>query len=312
MEEIIIVLASDDHYAQHTAVAAVSMLLNHKDARPLHFYILDDGISTLKESAITATITAKKGVVTFIPCKELEVRAFTSGHLHRAAYLRLRIPQLLPEDAVKALYFDTDLVVLDDVAELWDYPLHGCPVGAVRDFGIMASARMRRQKEETLGIKAGQPYFNSGVMIMDLSLWRKENAAEKVLETVTTHAYRHHDQDGLNLVFLGRWESLPLRWNVIPPVFGMPLKVLKDAAMRLDAIEALKKPAVIHWAGRYKPWEFRRSEHFNKSYYQYLAETEFKNAAMPQPGDMKGKSLMRQELRMKIARFWQQFYNKND
>lgn len=40
--------------------------------------------------------------------------------------------------------------------------------------------------------------------------------------------------------------------------------------MRLEAIEALQNPAVIHWAGRYKPWEFQISEHFNRAYYDVL------------------------------------------
>ena len=311
MDEITIVLASDDNYAQHTAVAAVSMLTNHKDERPLHFYILDDGISEVKESAIAATITAKKGIVTFLPVKQVEVKAYTSGHIHRAAYLRLLIPSLLPESIHKALYFDTDLVVNDDVKELWEYPLEGHPIGAVRDFGIMASARMRRQKAETIGLQPGMPYFNSGVMVMDLDAWREKDYTGQVQDCVTKNDYRHHDQDGLNHVFLGNWASLPLRWNVIPPVFGMPLKVLKDAAMRIDAIEALKRPAVIHWAGRYKPWEFKRSEHFNKSYYKYLAETAFRDAPMPQPGNMQGKSLFRQEVRLKLAKFWQKIYAKN-
>lgn len=304
MDEITIVLASDDNYAQHTAVAAVSMLLNHKDSRTLHFYVLDDGISALKESDIAATVTARKGIVTFLPVKQLEVKAYTSGHIRRAAYLRLLIPQLLPESVTKVLYFDTDLVVLDDVSALWDYPLEGNPVGAVRDFGIMASARMRRQKKETLGLAEGSPYFNSGVMVMDLAAWRKEEASARVIAAVTSHDYRHHDQDGLNQVFMGRWASLPLRWNVIPPVFSLPAKVLRDSRMRLEAVTALKAPAVIHWAGRYKPWEFKRSRSFNDSYYRYLAETAFAGAPMPQPGDMKGKSLLRQEVRLGLARFW--------
>ena len=36
MDEIAIVLACDDRYAQHAAVAAASMLLCHTDSRPLH------------------------------------------------------------------------------------------------------------------------------------------------------------------------------------------------------------------------------------------------------------------------------------
>ena len=48
MDEIAIVLACDDRYAQHAAVAAASMLLCHTDSRPLHFYLFDDGITGVK------------------------------------------------------------------------------------------------------------------------------------------------------------------------------------------------------------------------------------------------------------------------
>lgn len=49
MDEIAIVLACDDRYAQHAAVAAASMLLCHTDSRPLHFYLFDDGITGVKK-----------------------------------------------------------------------------------------------------------------------------------------------------------------------------------------------------------------------------------------------------------------------
>mgnify|MGYP000832768684 FL=1 len=170
MDEIAIVLACDDRYAQHAAVAAASMLLCHTDSRPLHFYLFDDGITGVKKEMVERTIKDLKGLVTFIDTKGIAVDAYTSGHIHKAAYLRLLIAKLLPLAVAKALYFDTDLVVKDDVAKLWDFPLDGHPIGAVKDFGIMASSRMRRQKAESLGLPLGAPYFNSGVMIMDLSL----------------------------------------------------------------------------------------------------------------------------------------------
>lgn len=40
MDEISIVLASDDNYAQHGAVACASILANHRGERPIHFTIL--------------------------------------------------------------------------------------------------------------------------------------------------------------------------------------------------------------------------------------------------------------------------------
>ena len=175
MQEISIVVASDDRYAQHGAVTCASILVNHKGTQSVHFYYLSDNITESKAVAIAATVTGLKGKITFIPVGNRKVNAFTSGHVSKAAYLRLLIPELLPVDCQKAIYFDTDLVVLDDVQQLWEYPLSGKPVGAVPDLGILSSRRMQRQKAETIGLQQGEPYFNSGVMVLDMAAWRRES-----------------------------------------------------------------------------------------------------------------------------------------
>ena len=241
MDEISIVLASDDNYAQHGAVACASILANHRGMAPLHFYYFEDGISEEKQAGIAATVTKGRGTITFVPTAQKEIQAHTSGHVNRAAYLRLLIPELVPENVNRVIYLDTDLVVLDDIQELWEMDLEGKPLGAVPDLGILASSRMRRQKEETLGIEEGELYFNSGVMVMDLKAWRENQYGPQVIRCVEEGNFRHHDQDGLNKVFQDNWKPLPLRWNVIPPVFTLPVKVLKKSRWRNLALEALER-----------------------------------------------------------------------
>ncbi|MFV0616587.1 glycosyltransferase family 8 protein [Megasphaera sp. WILCCON 0056] len=305
MEKITLVLAADNKYAQHLAVACASILKNASHPEKICFYILEDAILTENKNRIMQTVRNLKGEIRFISVDSKGIHGFTSGHISKAAYLRLTIDQVLPGTVTKVIYFDTDLVVLDDVEKLWNLSLEGKPLGAVCDFGIMKSKRMRRQKFETLGLPEGDPYFNSGVLIMDLQQWRQKRYGSLVIGTVTRHAFRHHDQDGLNKVFMNNWKNIPLRWNVIPPVFTMPLKVLCHTSLRVKALEAMKNPAVFHWAGRYKPWEFPLEGPFNHLYYSYLKWTTFRDHPMPQPSaDMKGKSIKRQNLRMKWAGFW--------
>lgn len=307
MDRISIVLASDDNYAQHAAVTCASILKHASHPGRIDIYVLSDAIAAERRKRVEKTVISLGGRISFIEADSAALQGFVSGHLSKAAYLRLLIPQLLPAHVQKAIYFDTDLVVLDDIETLWNMSLQGYPLGAVCDYGIMASKRMRRQKEETIGLSEGKAYFNSGVLAIDVAQWREKRYGQVVMECVSSHQFRHHDQDGLNMVFLDQWFSLPLRWNVIPPVFSLPLKVFLCGDMRKEAVQALKSPAVFHWAGRYKPWEFSLSSSFNPLYYTYLQYTEFKNMPMPQPGrDMKGKSIQRQEWRMKWARFWTQ------
>lgn len=305
MDSIDVVFASDNNYAQHVAVAGASLLLNSEYPEKINIYILNDTISSENCRRIEKTITCLRGNVTFISVDTKQISGFVSGHLSKAAYLRLLIPSLLPENITKAIYFDTDLVVLDDVQKLWEISLQGKPLGAVCDYGIMASKRMVKQKFETLGLPEGDTYFNSGMLVMDLVQWRSFEYDRKVVECILQNQFRHHDQDALNKVFLHNWYELPLRWNVIPPVFSLPLKVLLRHNMRSEAIKALKNPAVFHWAGRYKPWEFSLNKDFNMQYYQYFNSTSFSDNSMPKPSkDMTGKSVRRQAFRIKLAKLW--------
>ena len=44
------------------------------------------------------------------------------------------LPGLLPRDTQVVLYLDCDMLVLEDLTPLFDTPLDGAPVGAVRDW----------------------------------------------------------------------------------------------------------------------------------------------------------------------------------
>ena len=201
---------------------------------------------------------------------------------------------------------DVDLLVLRDIAELWQYDLQGRPLAAVPDYGIIASRRLMKQKQNVIGLQLHSKYFNSGVVIMDLEQWRKHGYAKQVIELAAAGNLPHHDQDALNKVFMGNWIALPLKWNVIPPVFNLLSKILLNGDLRKNAIAARKDKAILHYAGRYKPWEFDSHKGFNDAYYFYLHQTNFSDVKMPQLGkNMKGKSIIRQMVRLRIADFWQ-------
>ncbi len=141
--------------------------------------------------------------------------------------------------------------------------------------------------------------------MLDLQQWREKKYGDMIIEAVTKQNFPHHDQDALNKIFMNKWSELPLEWNVIPPVFNLFMKILFSNKLRKMAIEAKLNPAILHFAGRYKPWEFVNTVGFNDKYYEYLSLTEFAKAIMPQPSkDMKGKSLFRQIVRLKIANLW--------
>ena len=106
-------------------------------------------------------------------------------------------------------------------------------------------------------------------------------------------------------------DDIPLRANVIPPVFYLFSKILLNSKFRNAAVCAKAVPAIVHYAGRYKPWEFPKYSGFNDKYYLYLSNTDFSEVNMPQPSkNMQGKSICRQIIRLKIADLWLKIFVK--
>ena len=298
-----IVFSSDDNYAQHTAVAMTSILFNTSRPAKVRFFIIDDGISDEKKYKIKSTAENLQSTVEFITVKNTQLmQGFVSGEISRACYFRIDIPNILSHDVKKVIYLDCDLLLFDDIQKLWETAIGKYPIAAVCDYGIMASKRLRRQKAKYIGLPAQADYFNSGVLVMNLEAWRKADYSSKVIDVVKNNRFPNHDQDALNKVFMNNWYVLPLRWNVIPPVFNLFVKILQNKLMREKAIEAKKNPAIFHYAGGYKAWEYRLYQGFNDQYYKYLAATAFSDAVMPQPDKRrKNRSIKRQLVRLKIA-----------
>ena len=308
--KINIVFASDNNYAQHTAVAMASVLVNTKVPQKIQFYLIDDEIQQENKEKIIKTVQNLGGNIEFIKIKNSKLEdCYVSGELSRASYFRLDIANILDESIEKIIYLDCDLLVYDDIEKMWQLDMGGKPVAATCDLGIMASARVRKQKNKFIGLPFDTPYFNAGVLIMDLKKWRDGNYAEAIIALATQNKYPNHDQDALNKFFMNNWQEIPVRWDVIPPVFNLFLKIVTKPDLRKKAIEAKLNPAIFHYAGGYKPWEYEIHEGFNDKYYEYLKLTEYKDAKMPQfDKRRKNRSIKRQMLRLKMGDFWARIF----
>ncbi len=306
-----VVLASDNSYAQHMAVAMASVLKNTCQPEKIHFVVIDDGIQKENRKKILQTVENLHGHVNFLETDNHQLKTcFVSGQLSRTCYCRLDIPNLVNNEIKKVIYLDADLLVYDDIQEIWDMDLEGYPIAAVADLGIMTSKRIRKQKKQFIGLDDNSAYFNSGVLVMDLTLWRQENYAEAAIRLATQNEFPNHDQDALNKIFLNNWKELPLRWNVIPPVFNLFTKVLRNREYRNQAIAAKRNPSIFHYAGGYKPWEYKKIEGFNDYYYETLKDTAFSDVKMPQfDNRKKNRSISRQIFRLRLADLWATLFN---
>jgi lipopolysaccharide biosynthesis glycosyltransferase len=140
---------------------------------------------------------------------------------------------------------DADLLVLDDPSEIFDGDLADHPLGAVVDDAILRCSAPRGVRGwRALGIPRSAPYFNAGVMAIDLSTWRARDTGGRALRHLEQHArsggFLH--QEALNATAWDDWASLDPRWNI-----------LAGHAGRLPGPE-VTSPGIVHFAGRVKPW----------------------------------------------------------
>lgn len=154
-----------------------------------------------------------------------------NGHVSIAAYFRLLLARLLPQIS-KVIYLDCDLLINGSLNELWNTAIKDYAVAGVED-------KMVTHKDE-LGFPENKPYFNSGVLLINLDYWRQKNLTGQFLQFLGTNSerIRYWDQDVLNMVLQDKCLFLPKKWNYIPTAD----KVTNDVR-------------ILHFAGKHKPWD---------------------------------------------------------
>jgi len=91
------------------------------------------------------------------------------------------------------------------------------------------------------------PYFNAGVLIIDLDSWRRAHVGERALSFIAQYRPALMDQDALNAVVSGQWLELDPMWNTITYWFRSRSRQRRYSAL-------LRRARIVHYAGHRKPW----------------------------------------------------------
>jgi lipopolysaccharide biosynthesis glycosyltransferase len=286
-----VALAADVNYAMPLSIAICSAAANCDKRRRLVFYVIengmDDGLKARVESSLKRS-DFPSARIQWLPI-ELDRIAdlkIVNPHLSPLAYARLLIPFLLPSWVGKALYLDSDLVVMADLAELWDIEVGSKALLAARDLIAWVGAPRGISDYQELGIPPDAKYFNSGVLLMNLVKWRADRVSSRVFDYLRSHraTIRMEDQEGLNAVLFDDWGELPFRWN-----WQVPWRMhrLGKRAMPWNPNEQTK--SIIHFTTSEKPWlpgcDVKEKEYF----FEYLDRTDWAGWRVPLHSEMTGR-----------------------
>lgn len=221
-ETVVIAAGADERYALGLAVALSSALRNLEPSRRVHVFVFDGGLTPASRERCLACLGRARpdAEVTLVEDDPARFAGLDAHHYSKAAFLRLLIAEVVPDKYRRVLYLDSDLVVEGDIAELWSLPDEGSVFWAAFDDGVRKNAASR-DRLGFAGVPDGTPYFNSGVLLIEVPRWKAESVSERAVAVLNRHGERciYPDQDALNVVAMGRWSVLPQSWNT--QVFGL-------------------------------------------------------------------------------------------
>ena len=253
-----IYFCSDVNYLKFSTVTMASILFNAKKNTEIVFNIMSSDFTSEIKNKITELKNIKDCEINFIDVDEEKFNKFKNkidmGYLPITCFYRLLIPEYATQDIEKALYLDGDIIVREDLTELFNTDLTGFNAGVVEEKDAIQIKNLNLKHDR---------YFNSGMLLLNLTELKKSNLADISLEYFMNN-YKNfvcRDQDVLNGIWDGKTKFLSNRYN----------------AVSFD--KTVKKPIIIHFTGyTKKPWKPFCNHKLKHEWLQYNQMTSFKKS----------------------------------
>lgn len=147
-------------------------------------------------------------------------------------YAKLFIPELLEEN--KVLYLDSDLVVDENLDDLFKTDLEDKMLYAVRDY------RVPNQ-------------FSNGVLLINNEFWRQENVSQKLVDLAKKPDFPYKDQSVINSFFAGKIGELDPSYNY---QIGLEREAMWDQNSSIYSyLNQVTSPKIIHFSSPDKPFK---------------------------------------------------------
>jgi lipopolysaccharide biosynthesis glycosyltransferase len=269
-----VIFACDHRYAMPCSVAITSLLATRGPHTTYDVRVLAGDVSADDCRRLTS-LSAGPNTVTIVTAEPQhaipEYQAAVDGHsyLSAAAFLRFHAPELLP-DIDKAVYLDADVIVQADLTALFETNLTHAYAGVVRALSVLELSQGLRNP-------VAHPYFNSGMLVMNLARMRTEHIGERLRQETIRHHFPCHDQDALNYVFGGKvcWLSPTYNYCTTYDVLCTAHEAAAHFSIPVREWYAIhRNPVILHYIFD-KPWHYRQAlrasdwrHHFARSPYR--------------------------------------------
>ena len=176
-------------------------------------------------------------------------------------FYRLFIPRLFPQYD-KALYLDSDIVVLNDISKLYNIDIKDNYLGATSDESVLHTKPFIDYVTKCLGFEDYTKYFNAGILIMNLKKLREEDFEGQFFDLANKYTFTVAlDQDYLNVICKNKIYYFDLSWDKMP---------LDNVNYDENLIN------IIHYNLSMKPWRYDNVK-YEEYFWKYAKNTPYYN-----------------------------------
>lgn len=256
-----IFFACDDNFVKYTIVTMKSIMQNASKDKNYRLYILNTNIGEkYKKIAFDVIKEHSNFELIFEDVKDyidsIKEKLPLRDYYSATTYFRLFISEMHPE-LDKAIYIDSDTIVKGDISKLFDYELGNNLVGACHEQAMIQTDVYGKYVEINLGLNRYN-FFNAGLLVINLKLWREECVLDQFLDLITIYNCRvTQDEDYLNIICENRVCWICDSWNV---------EVYEEIKYADEDINMIH---YIMWA---KPWHFEGAR-LEQYFWQYAKMT---------------------------------------
>ena len=262
--EIPIFFSVDDNYVPFLATALNSAIKNASKDRYYRAIVLYRDLSGANMAKL-AELATDNFRVDFMAVSE-GMEAITDRLSNRlrfdcftlTIYFRLFIPTMFPQYD-KGIYVDSDIVLLGDIAELYDTDIGDNLIGACADLSVQEMPVIVNYIENAVGVPRGD-YINSGVLLMNLKELCRVGLDRRFLKLLNKYHFDSvaPDQDYLNALCHGKIHYLSPAWDAMPNENTPPVS---DARL-------------IHYNLYSKPW-YGDGVQYEEHFWKYAEDSGF-------------------------------------
>lgn len=263
-----ILVTFDENYVGPFKTMVKSFMANHSDLKPT-FWLLHSQMS-LEVLEDLIHFCENQGAL-FEPVEVSKTYfkdAKVTSRYPESMYYRLLAPIVLPRHLNRVLYLDPDILIINSLNDLWEMDLPNDKAYAAASHSVLGKIR---DNINNIRLDTDHPYFNSGVMLVDLDKARKIVDLDEMIKTVNQSNDLDlilPDQDLFNSLY-GRYVH-----EIPDEIYNYDARYypayLINSNNEYDLNWVLSNTSILHFCGKKKPWHSKGVNVFTSLYKYFM------------------------------------------